>query len=375
MAIFASTTLGSSDPAKAMNIKVLEARAQALAAAQAKQEMPTSMPSPWQGAGYLANTVADAVLTKRADQQAQQQRQQLGDIISQVGPEGPNPQQQAGITARDTDLGKMYATQAFQARQGAEELAARKEAAAQKAQADQDYLQKQETLLQGRPQTDQAKVKADLTAGRISQEEADAALKKLNAGSPAEQKFISEQQSANIDLQASGQGLDKALELLDTGKVYSDSGLAGLRIEHGQSVPKPLQGITGVDPESTDISKRYSQIMNAQVLPILNKLKGSMSNADREWAIATINNPSSTIGAKKDVLRMLKVHLDAELKQSNINLKNTGAAAVQVAPPATVAPGQPAAGGPQSVASEADALKLPPGTKFKLPDGRTGTAR
>jgi hypothetical protein len=373
MAIFASTTLGTGDPSRAMNIKALEARAQALAAAQSKQELPTSMPSPWQGAGYLANTVADAVATKRADQQAMEQKQQLASLMGQVGPEGPNPQQLAGITARDTDLGKMYATQAFAARQSAEELAARKEAAAQKAQADQDYLQKQETLLQGRPQTDQGKVKADLAAGRISQEEADAALKKLNAGSPAEQKLISEQQSANIDLQASGQGLDKALELLDTGKVYSDSGLAGLRTEHGQSVPKALQGITGVDPESTDVSKRYTQIMNTQVLPILNKLKGSMSNADREWAIATINNPSSTIAAKKDVLRMLKVHLDAELKQSNITLQNAGTTAVQVAPPATVAPA--AGGGPQSVASEADALKLPPGTKFKLPDGRTGTAR
>ena len=38
MAIFASTTLGSSDPSKAMNIKALEARAQALAAAQANRK-------------------------------------------------------------------------------------------------------------------------------------------------------------------------------------------------------------------------------------------------------------------------------------------------------------------------------------------------
>jgi len=73
---------------------------------------------------------------------------------------------------------------------------------------------------------------------------------------------------------------------------------------------------------------------------------------------------------------MLKARLDAELKQSNINLKNTGTTAVQVEQPATTAPGQPAAGGGvQSVTSEAEALKLPPGTRFKLPDGRTGTAR
>ena len=85
MAIFASTTLGSSDPSKAMSIKALEARAQALAAAQAKQEAPQSMPSPWQGAGYLANTVADAMATKRADTQAAQQRQDLTNLMGASG--------------------------------------------------------------------------------------------------------------------------------------------------------------------------------------------------------------------------------------------------------------------------------------------------
>ena len=77
MAIFASTTLGSSDPSKAMNIKALEARAQALAAAQAKQEVPQSMPSPWQGASHVFNQAADAFATKRADWAAQQQRRNL----------------------------------------------------------------------------------------------------------------------------------------------------------------------------------------------------------------------------------------------------------------------------------------------------------
>jgi hypothetical protein len=79
MAIFASTTLGSSDPSRAMSIKALETRAQALAAAQAKQEAPTSLPSPWQGAGYLTNTVADALATRRADQATAAGRQDLAN--------------------------------------------------------------------------------------------------------------------------------------------------------------------------------------------------------------------------------------------------------------------------------------------------------
>ena len=91
MAIFASTTLGTSDPSKAMNIKVLEARAQALAAAQAKQEVPTSMPSPWQGASHVFNQAADAFATKRADRQAAQQRQELAALHKSDRARGPEP--------------------------------------------------------------------------------------------------------------------------------------------------------------------------------------------------------------------------------------------------------------------------------------------
>ena len=355
MAIFASTTLGSSDPSRAMSIKALEARAQALAGQQAKQELPTSLPSPWQGASLVANQAADAFAVKRAENQAAEQKQQLAALMGQIGPEGPNPQQLAGITGADPDLGRMYAQQAFTARQNAADIQSRREMAAEKAKQDEAAAVSQEARVGARPKTDIAQIEADRIAGRISDEDAAAAKKKLTAPPAAEQKVISEQQSANIDLQTSGQGLDEALRLLDTGKVYSDSSLAGLRTEHGQSVPKALQGVAGVDPESTDISKRYSQLMKVQVLPILNRLKGSMSNADREWAISTIDNPSSTIEAKRDVIRMLKARLDAELKQSNINLKNTGATAVQVAQPALTGPGQPAAAAPAAGGADPNA--------------------
>jgi hypothetical protein len=307
------------------------------------------MPSPWQGAGYLANTFADALGAKRADQAAGQRRQDLAGYITRAG-DNPTAADIGQITAADPELGRTYLQEIQQRRSQAAQIQAQKEMAAQKAQQDMEYLQKQDTLSQAHPQTDVGKIKQDLSSGRISQEEADAAIKKATAGSPAEQKLTEELQSKNIDLQASGQGLDEALKLLETGKVYSDSGLAGLRTEHGQSVPKALQGIAGVDPESTDISKRYSQLMKVQVLPILNKLKGSMSNADREWAIATIDNPSSTIEAKKDVIRMLKVRMDAELKQSNLNLKNTGATAVQVEQPAIKGAAAPAAASPAAAA-------------------------
>jgi hypothetical protein len=374
MAIFASTTLGTSDPSRALSIKALEARAQALAAAQAKQETPASLPSPWQGAGYLANTFADALGARRADQAAAARRQELAGVMGGIGPEGPTPQQLAQITGADPDLGRTYMQEIAQRRSQATALQAQKEMAAEKARQDQEYLREQDRLARARPQSDVGKLAADV-GRKPTEEEIQAEIRKKTQPSPADQAAIGKAQTENIDLQSSGQGLDEALRLLDTGKVYSDSGFAGLRTEHGQSVPKPLQGIAGVDPESTDISKRYSQLMKVQVLPILNKLKGSMSNADREWAIATIDNPSSTIEAKKDVIRMLKARVDAELKSSEQTLKGMGASGIKVETPAVGSATPAAGGGAQSVASEAEALKLPPGTKFKLPDGRTGTAR
>ena len=373
MAIFASTTLGSSDPARAMNIKALEARAQALAATQAKQELPTSMPSPWQGAGYLANTVADAVLTKRADQQAQQQRQQLGDIMSQVGPQGPNPQQLAGITTRDTDLGKMYAQQAFAARQSTEELAARKEAAAQKAQADQAYLAEQDRLSQAHPQSDIGKLTADV-GRKPTEEEIAAEIRKKTMPSPADQAAIGKAQTENIDLQTTQAQLKEAADLLNSGKVYSDAG-AGLRTDYGQNVPKVLRGIAGVSEEQTAASKRVKQILSAEVVQTLKSIKGPASNKDMDWATSTVNDPTAPLENKKRAMGILQAQMNAHLQSSEQTLKSMGGTPVKVDIPATGATAAPAAGGPQSVASEAEALALPPGTKFKLPDGRTGTAR
>ena len=369
MAIFASTTLGTGDPSRAMNIKALEARAQALAAVQAKQELPTSMPSPWQGAGYLANTVADAVATKRADQQAAQQRQELAGIQAGVGPEGPNPQQLAGITARDTDLGKMYAQQAFTARQGAEEIAARKEMAATKAQQDREYLAEQDRLQQAHPQSDIGKLTHDI--GRPpTEEEIAAEIKKKTMPSPADQAAIGQAKDENINLQTTAAQLAEASDLLDKG-IYHGA-MAGYKTGYGQGVPGVFQGVTGTDPETTARSKRYAQIMSTEVVARLKALKGPASNKDMEWATSTVNDPSSPKENKVQALKILRAQMDAHLRSSEETLKGMGGTPVKVEVPAA---GATAGAGPQSVASEADALKLPPGTKFKLPDGRTGTAR
>jgi hypothetical protein len=249
MAIFASTTLGSSDPARAMSIKALEARAQALAAAQSKQEMPSSLPSPWQGASLVMNQAADAFAAKRADQAAAARRQELASVMGGVGPEGPNPQQLAQITGADQDLGKMFAQQAFTARQNAADIQSRKEMAAEKAKQEEEGAVSQEARLQARPQTDAGKIKQDLAAGRLSQEEADAAIKKLTAPSPTEQTAMGAARDENINLQTTAAKLAEADDLLTKG-IYHGAG-ADIQTKYGQAVPGALQGVTGTDPETT----------------------------------------------------------------------------------------------------------------------------
>jgi hypothetical protein len=261
MAIFASTTLGSSDPSRAMSIKALEARAQALAAAQAQAQVPQSVPSPWQGIGNLANTAADAFASRRADQAAAQRRQDLAGYIAQAG-DNPNPQQLGQIMAADPEVGRTYMQEIAQRRSQAAALQAQREMATQKSQQDLEYLQKQEELQRGRPQSDIGKLTADV-GRKPTEEEIQAEIRKKTMPSPADQAEIGKAKTENIDLQTTAAQLAEAHQLLESGKVYSGSG-AGLRTEYGQTASKlGLGGVAGTSPEENAASLRYKQILSS----------------------------------------------------------------------------------------------------------------
>jgi hypothetical protein len=342
MAIFASTTLGASDPSKAMSIKALEARAQALQAAQAKQEMPTSLPSPWQGVSLVANQAADAFTARRADQAAAQRRQDLAGYISRAG-DNPTMADVGQITAADTDVGKAYLSEIQQRRQQAAQIQAAKELAAQKAQQDQEYLTKQEQLQGGRPQTDVAKIRADEKAGRISKEEADAAVRQSTAPPAGQQKTINEQEDLNAELQSNLAGLHRAQELLKSGNVYSGGG-AEMREKAGKFVPDALGGFAGISSEKTKATQEYNQIMSPQVLDVLNKLKGASSDRDMNFAIDTLNDKSATPEAKQAALERLLPKVAAHLELNQRRLKEMGREPVKVNTPAP-ATALPTAGG------------------------------
>jgi Short C-terminal domain len=386
MAIFASTTLGSSDPSRAMSIKALEARAQALAAQQSRQEMPTSLPSPWQGASLLANTAADAFATRSADQAAAQRRQDLAGYIAKAG-DNPTMADVGQIMGADQEVGKTYLQEIQQRRAQAAQIQAQKELATQKAQQDKDFLAEQERIRQAQP-TDLplVQLKRALDRGEISQEDYEAGKKKLTALPAGEQKALNEQEDTNINLQSTLTGLKEAKDLLNQG-VYSGAG-ATTQEFLGRNLPSVGGYIAGTDPETTKRTNRYNQIVNAQALDLLSQLKGASSDKDMAWAISILNDKGSDPDTKKRALDVLTAKVAAHAQASEQRLRSMGREPVKVEtpPPASGAPAAPAAapaapatpaagGGVQSVASEAEAMALPPGTRFKLPDGRTGTVR
>ena len=325
MAIFASTTLGSSDPSKAMNIKALEARAQALAAAQAKQEVPQSMPSPWQGASHVFNQAADAFATKRADTQAAQQRQDLANLIGQVGPEGPNPQQLGGITARDPELGKTYMTEIASRRAAAAEVQARKEAAAEAAKTAEAAAVSQEARVRGRPQTEGAKIEETVRTGQQTPEQAAEERGKAFGPNAPEIKARTDQEGAHIEAQSFVNSLAEAKDLVDTG-VYNGKG-AAYQGEYGKGLigyGTDLVGLT--DPKTTQRDDRYNKIMNTVATQMTAAMKGAQSDKELMLALDTARNPNATKEAKQQALDVIlkKAQLHAQVSEEAVkSLKGT----------------------------------------------------
>jgi hypothetical protein len=352
MAIFASTTLGTGDPSRAMSIKALETRAQALAAAQAKQEMPTSLPSPWQGASLVMNQAADAFATKRADQAAAQRRQDLAGYIAKAG-DNPTAADVGQISAADPDIGRTYLQEIQQRRSQAATIQAQKDLAAQKAQSDEAAAVAAEQRVGARPKSSIAEIEADRAAGRISDEDATAAKKKLTAAPAAEQKLVTQEQEGNIDLQSMMGSLKEAQDLVTKG-IYEGPG-AKVKSMVGENIGSVLPGVTGINAETTSRTQRFNQILSGPVLETLNKMKGSSSDKDLVFAIDTLNQPNATLANKQAALDTITRKMDAHMRASDQRLKEMGGKKVEVAPPATSAGGgaAPAAGGGGDLLGEA----------------------
>ena len=123
-----------------------------------------------------AKPISSSTATKRAENQAGAQRQALAGIMSQIGPEGPTPQQQAQINIYDPEAGREYARQAYQTRRDASASEDAKAAAAAKAATDEAAAVAAEQRVQARPQTEGAKITAAERQGQITPEQAAASV-------------------------------------------------------------------------------------------------------------------------------------------------------------------------------------------------------
>lgn len=109
-------TSDPNDPTGGQTIDALIARQRALS--QNQPTAPAQIASPWQGAAFMANSFVNSLQQKQAQDQETAGRTKLAQLMSGIDPTaGATPEQMAGITSLDTDLGtKLWADRLAQAR-------------------------------------------------------------------------------------------------------------------------------------------------------------------------------------------------------------------------------------------------------------------
>ena len=380
MAIFASTTTsGYSDPLKAQSIKALEQRLkdqQAQAAAQQPDAaMMATIPG---GIGHVLGQVGDRMAQARTEQAVAAQRDMLSKAMTGYDVNsGPPP---PAIATADPDLYKAMLQQwaenrrqkdlfghqdeAAKERYRQEEIArgqgythsdaaaaqkvlddqvAAKEAArvaeiargqedtaarardAQKALDAEVAAAANENRIQSRPTDDDlVKAKRAFERGEINQEEFDLRKKKLTQGTPAEQKFIVEQQMESVNNQSTLGTLDTALAMID----HPDSIFAGKNADWRTGFSGRLpEKLTGLSEKTRENTATYNKIMGGQALQQLTQMKGASSDKDVKINFDIANDPNATADEKKRAIGVLKEKLAYYVKINNAAIEGAGGTA------------------------------------------------
>jgi hypothetical protein len=190
------------------------------------------------------------------------------------------------------------------------------------------------------------------------------------AADPVKAKAVAELEQQLTQKNLMVNELGRAQEALDKGIFTGPS--AGGQTALGNA---PLVGNYLGDKEKAQRTTEFDNTMNKVATGAMsNILKGQSTDFEMKKFIAMYNNPNISMETKRaafgDVLAAAK--RDREIEERAV--RKVGGDTTQIAPSSGAAPA-PAGGEVVNAASEADALKLSPGTRFKLPDGRTGTAR
>ena len=129
----------------------------------------------------------------------------------------------AGITGRDTELGKTYRQEVSQRRSQAAQIQAQKEAAAEAARTAEAAAVSQEGRVRARPQTTGAQIEESVRTGQQTPEQAAEERAKAFGPNPAEIKARSDQEGTHIEAQSFVNALAEAQDLVNTG-VYNGKG-------------------------------------------------------------------------------------------------------------------------------------------------------
>lgn len=400
MAIFASTTTsGYSDPLKALSIKALEQRMkdqQAQAAAQQNDAaMMATIPG---GIGHVLGVVGDQMKQGRTDQALVAQRAELANVMSGIGPEGPNPQQLARVHAIDPALGEKFAQQIFEARkaaqdrefQGTEHRLTRDQAKELAGQQDRRAREMQQEQLSA---TETTASRSDerartLQTERLAAEErmAEAKAKATAEANAADPKTI----KARKDLEKEATQEKALVAELGTAQEALAKGINTGRTSSLKTIAAQLPGgDMFFDREQANRTVQFDATMDKVATTAMSTLlKGASTDKEMEAFKQQWNNPNTTIEQKREAFgRVLQAAKEdaaigsAAVAKTGGSLTGPGGPAAAVAPPTPTTAQAPAAavpaaagGGVVSGITEAEAMALPAGTRFKLKDGRTGVA-
>jgi len=408
MAIFASTTTsGYSDPLKALTIKALEKR-QADQLAQSVQQEPPIQTIPG-GIGHVLGVVGDKMQQGRTEQALADQKTQLAQAISGYNPAGDAPPPASVATIAPDMYKDMMQTWAENRRaQQADARAREMQAESLKHTSTEAGLtrQQQKDLQAGsqahssseagltREQQRQLAEKTDtriITEGDKTREQQAALQKERLAAEAANEKTKLEAAAA---VRAADPKRNEAIRSAETDYRKGLSHIDNLEeaakiLEHPkgiytgamQSTAPAVSGVPGlnmfVDKEKAQNTSRFNTIVGEDAIrDMATTLKGSSTNYEMNEFKKMKNDPNISDEQRANQLRKVvkaaRADLEAQAKEtqsiggdvSRVDKAMRGGADAPAAPAAV-----------KSVASEAEALKLEPGTKFKLPDGRTGTAR
>ena len=192
------------------------------------------------------------------------------------------------------------------------------EAARTAAATAQTAAEAQETRVRERPSTEGLPgLKREYAAGRLTKDEYDAAAKKYLAPAANEQGIINKESEAAIEHQSTLNALDEATALLNSPKGVQTGNWAGATQTIGEHVPGFLQGNSMLpDPDVTKNTQRYNQIMDAEAMNLVVKMKGSSSDKDVDRNYKIASNPNATKDARIQAIGVLKEKYSAYLAQN-----------------------------------------------------------